>query len=368
MRVMIVVLGIALIGGFAAWGWRARRMSAPPPSAPPDVAGPVAFSGPTMGSTWIVRLLRLPPSRSAAEVQAAVQRVVDRVDQHMSTWKSASDLSRFNRSRTTDWFDVPEDVANVAGEARRVSAQTGGAFDVTVGPLVNLWGFGPEHPAGPFGTIPTDAAIDAAMQHVGYARLDVRAAPPALRKSDPALYADFSGIAKGYAADLVGRCLESMGISDYLVGVGGEMRARGNSTLGRPWRVGIETPTPGVRRILYRVELRNLSLSTSGDYRNYFDKDGRRYCHEIDPATGRPIAHGPASVSIAHTSGIYADAMATALMVLGTDKGYALAERLGVAAFFITRAGDHFETRATPQFQRLLIPAAESSPETAESR
>jgi FAD:protein FMN transferase len=315
----------------------------------------IALSGPTMGSTWMVRLPHLPAGASAEQVQSAVQAVLDRIEGEMSTYRAESDLSRFNQSRSAEWVPVPDNVARVAAIARAVSVQTGGAFDVTVGPVVNLWGFGPAQPAGGFGTIPSDAAINAARRHVNYRLLESRPVPPALRKSDPMVYVDFSGIAKGYAAELVGQRLEELGVCDYLVAVGGEMRARGRSHLGRPWRVGIETPTPGTRRVLYEVELKDLSLSTSGDYRNYFDKDGRRYCHEIDPATDRPVENPPASVSVAHASGAYADAMATALMVLGPEKGYALAERIGLPALFISREKDHFEAKATAQFRQLIL-------------
>jgi thiamine biosynthesis lipoprotein len=181
-----------------------------------------------------------------------------------------------------------------------------------------------------------------------------------VRKADPHAYVDFSAIAKGYAAELVGHRLEKLGIEDYLVLVGGEVHAKGISNEGRPWRVGIENPTPGVHRVLYTIELRGGSLSTSGDYRNYFDVEGRRYCHEIDPATGRPSTKNPASVSVADTSGAYADAMATALMVLGPDTGLALAKKLHLAAFFILRGKDHFETRSTPEFEKLLTVGPEN--------
>jgi thiamine biosynthesis lipoprotein len=319
-------------------------------------ASPLALSGPAMGSTWTVRLLKTPGSLSPDQVQAAVQEVLDRVESQMSTYRPNSDLSQFNRSRGTDWFSIPSDFATVANVAKHASEQSGGAFDVTVGPLVNLWGFGPDHPAGAFGSLPSDSMIDEARQHVGYQKLDVRLSPPAIRKADPLAYVDLSAIAKGYAAELVGHRLEELGAKDYLVLVGGEVRSHGVSRLGRPWRVGIETPTPGVRRVLYTVELKDQSLSTSGDYRNFFDAGGHRYCHEIDPATGRPSTRAPASVSVAHASGAYADAMATALMVLGRDEGYALAQRLNLAALFILRGDGHFETRVTPRFKALLIP------------
>lgn len=356
------ILGIVSAGLVAVAGVRAILVGHVAPNShavsPASFeAVPIALSGPTMGSTWMVRLPRLPAGVSADQARSTVQSVLDRIEGQMSTYRVDSDLSRFNQSRSTDWVPVPEDVARVAALAEEVSEQSGGAFDVTVGPLVNLWGFGPEHPAGPFGTIPPDAMIDAARRHVGYRLLESRQSPPALRKSDPLVYADFSGIAKGYAAEQVGRRLEALGARDFLVAVGGEMRARGVPRLGRPWRVGIETPTPGAHRVLYEVDLADGgSLSTSGDYRNFFDRDGRRYCHEIDPSTGRPVEHAPASVSVAHASGALADAWATALMVLGPEKGCAVAERLGLAAMFITRGDQRFEMNATPQFRSLLAP------------
>jgi hypothetical protein len=188
---------------------------------------------------------------------------------------------------------------------------------------------------------------------VGYKLLHVRLSPPALKKDNPLVYVDLGGIAKGYAAQAVGDALESHGVRDYLVAVGGELRAHGLSSSGHPWRVGIETPTPDVRRIFYSLELKNASLSTSGDYRNFFEINGTRYCHEINPKTGRPIPAGLASVSIVHPSGTYADAMATALMVLGPQEGMDFARGRGLAVFFIMRQSDHFETLSTPEFDQL---------------
>jgi thiamine biosynthesis lipoprotein len=188
-----------------------------------------------------------------------------------------------------------------------------------------------------------------------------------LRKSDPQVYVDLSAIAKGYAAELVSRRLDALGLSDYLIAVGGEMRVRGLSPQGQAWRVGIETPTPGTRRVLCRVALSAGSLSTSGDYRNYFEKDGRRYSHEIDPATGGPSTRAPASVTVADASGAYADAMATALMVMGPDEGYALARKLGLPVLFITRGTGEFHMRATPQFERMMLAGAETAPATNRS-
>lgn len=328
----------------------------------PLESGPVALSGPTMGSTWLVRLRRLPANCSSEQMQAAVQEVLDDVDGQMSTYKPGSALSGFNRSRSTDWIAVPDDLARVADMARFVSEQSGGAFDVTVGPLVNLWGFGADHPAGKFGEIPPPTMVAEARRHVGYRLLEVRLSPPKLRKADPLVYVDLSAIAKGYAAELVGRRLDALGATDYLIAVGGEMRSRGLSPLNQPWRVGIETPAPGSRRVLYRVELRAGSLSTSGDYRNFFEKNGRRFSHEIDPATGEPTTRAPASVTVAHPSGAHADAMATALMVLGPDEGYRLALKLDLPALFILRGEREFTAKATPRFQEMMLGGPETTP------
>jgi thiamine biosynthesis lipoprotein len=334
------------------------------PNPDSNPSGPIAVSGPTMGSTWLVRLRRLPAGISPGQVQAAVQEVLDRVEGQMSTYKPDSDLARFNQSRTTDWVAVPDDLAIVVDMARRVSQQSGGAFDVTVGPLVNLWGFGPEHPTGPFGSIPPPAMLAEARRHVNYRLLEARLSEPAIRKGDPMAYVDLSAIAKGYAAELVSRRLDALGAGDYLIAVGGEMRARGFSPLGQPWRVGIETPTPGVRRVLCRVALPAGSLSTSGDYRNFFDQNGRRYSHEIDPATGEPTTRAPASVTVADASGAYADAMATALMVMGPDTGYALALKFGLPVLFILRGAEEFQIRATPEFEKLMIDGPATAPTT----
>jgi thiamine biosynthesis lipoprotein len=326
------------------------RAPSPPNAEPP----PTSFSGFTMGCTWSVKLARPP----AADLQSSIQSLLDRLNAQMSNYLPDSDLSRFNACPSTDWQPAPPDLANVVAQSLQISAQTHGAFDITVAPLVNLWGFGPQ-PAGlRLGHVPTDTEIAAACAHVNYQHLHARPNPPALKKDDPALQIDLGGIAKGYAADAVAAHLDSLGIADYLVTIGGEVKAKGLSPSGRPWQIGIETPTPDVRRVLLTLPLRDLALSTSGDYRNFFTVNGRRYCHEINPLTGRPIDPdtSPASVSVAHPSATYADAYATALIVLGPNEGHALANKLHLRAIFILRARDHFDSRPTPEFQLLTNP------------
>jgi thiamine biosynthesis lipoprotein len=331
----------------AAVAWVALR-----PTAPSDEQ--ITIGGNTMGGTWSVKLRRLPPDMASAELQSRLQVRLISLEGAMTTYTHASPVTRFNECRGTDWFDVPRELADVVAAAQEVSQQTGGVFDVTVSPLVNLWGFGPESRGVRKGEIPSDTAIAAARTHVGYAKLHVRANPPALRKDDPDLAIDLSAIGKGYAAGKLAADLDALNVSDYLIAVGGELRAKGSSAPQHGgWPVGIEVPTPDTRRILQSIDLRDAGLSTSGDYRNFVDLAGRRYSHEIDPRTGRPVTGDLASVSVVHPDSACADAMATALFVLGPDEGYALATRLDVAALFVTRGHDAFATRATPAYRRL---------------
>ncbi|MDB5296469.1 MAG: rane-associated lipoprotein involved in thiamine biosynthesis [Phycisphaerales bacterium] len=309
-----------------------------------------------MGGAWSVKLARPLDAAAAGRLAADVQAVLDALENQLSTWRPRSDLSRFNASPSTDWFSVSPDLAAVVVEAQRASADTDGAFDVTVGPLVNVWGFGPRRPTTGPARVPTADAVESARADVGYALLEGRTSPPAMRKGRPSAYVDLSAIGKGYAADRVAAALDAAGVADYLISVGGEVRARGSSALGKPWRVGVEVPTPDVRRVLRRVELRDAGLSTSGDYRNFFDAGGHRYAHEIDPRTGRPVENGVASVSVVDASSARADALATALFVLGPDAGMALARSRALAAMFVLRGADRFDVRTTPEFERLLLP------------
>lgn len=312
----------------------------------PRGSAPPTFEGSAMGSNWSVKVDGIPPDQRADQLCMDVASLLEKLEQQMSNYRPMSDLSRFNQSRSTDWQPVPRDLAEVISIAQDVSEQSGGAFDITVAPLVNLWGFGPERRGVRLGQLPADAEIADARSHVGYAKLQVRLDAPALKKSDPLLMIDLGAIGKGYAADRVADLLASRGATDFLVTIGGELRAR-----GRPRHVGIETPTPDTRRIFQALDLADgQSLSTSGDYRNFTDLNNHRYCHEIDPHTGRPIDTSLASVSVLNESGARADAWATALIVLGPTEGPRLAQRLHLNALFISRAGDHFAAQRTSAF------------------
>ncbi|MGB5606209.1 MAG: FAD:protein FMN transferase [Gammaproteobacteria bacterium] len=309
----------------------------------------VEITGPTMGTYYSVKIADPPGQVQTTTVREIIESALDNVSRGMSTYDKTSELSRFNASRETGWIPASTELLTVLREALHISALSDGAFDVTVAPMVDLWGFGPVDTGD---RVPTEEEIRAAAASTGYTRLSIRSTPPALRKDHPDTRIDLSSIAKGYAVDVLAEQLEALGISNYLVEIGGELRGKGHNRRGEQWRIGIETPSTGKRMVYTVVAIDDIAVATSGDYRNYFEQDGRRYSHTIDPVTGRPITHKLASVTVVGRSTMQADAMATALMVLGPDKGYALAEREGLAACFIIRGAHGFTDRQTTAFSR----------------
>jgi thiamine biosynthesis lipoprotein len=288
----------------------------------------LSLSGATMGTSWSVQISRPPEALDPDALLADITETLARVNDRMSTYDPDSELSRFNAEDGDGWFAVSPELVALAEQARRVSERSGGAFDVTVGPLVNLWGFGPEVKAD---QIPDQADIDAALGRVGWRKVETRAQPPALRKAASDVYVDLSAIAKGHGVDRVADLLAEAGIEHYLVEIGGELRGRGLNAAGEPWRIAVERPDVDRRAVLTVVALRDRAMATSGDYRNFFELDGRRYSHTIDPATGRPVDHQLASVTVLAERCADADAWATALLVLGPERGGALADELGLA-------------------------------------
>jgi thiamine biosynthesis lipoprotein len=349
MRNILPFLGIAVLAtGVVAWKHLEGNGATGSPSSL------IQIGGMTMGGTWSLKLPAIAGNETPEQLQTHIAKVLEDLEEQLSTYRESSNVSRFNHYRGTDWFAVPKETAEVIVIARKVSEETDGAFDITIAPLVDLWGFGPRRKsAGVTQTfsMPTDLEIAKAKAHVNFRHLEIRLEPPALRKSDAELTIDLGGIGKGFAADRVSTLLDQLGQKDYLIAIGGELRAQGRSVNNWPWRVGIETPTADIRRIFRELQLRNGSLSTSGDYRNFVERDGRRFCHEINPATGRPIHSVLASVSVVHASGAYADAIATALIVRDPEDGFALAARLNLKALFISRGDGKFDTRATSAFE-----------------
>jgi FAD:protein FMN transferase len=303
------------------------------------------YEGQTMGTYYAVT------AQCRVDVGAAIEEELRLVNAEMSTYLPDSALSRFNDAPSGEWVPVPAPVAEVVAVADALSRESGGAFDVTVGPLVNLWGFGPPEVRGP----PSPEAVAEVMERVGFQRLEVRRDPPALRKQTD-LYVDLSAIAKGHGVERVMARLQEQGCESVLVDIGGDVGGRGSSPAGQAWRIGVEVPDPArygnVQRI---VRLTNSSIATSGDYRTFMDADGQRYSHTIDPTTGYPVTHGLASVSVIHPSPTWADGYATLLNVLGAEEGMAFARTQGLAAMFIVRGETGFEERYTPAFESALL-------------
>ncbi|MGE3772666.1 MAG: FAD:protein FMN transferase, partial [Gammaproteobacteria bacterium] len=303
------------------------------------------LAGDTMGTHYRVNVVA--PRHSEQDLQAGIEQRLDEVDAAMSTWRADSELSRFNAQAVTDWVAVSPALHVVLQTAAAISEITDGAFDVTVGPLVNLWGFGPDRrPSAP----PADTALAAARARVGHRLLHLADAPPRVRKDRGDVYVDLSAIAKGYAVDRVADWLAATGYRDFLVEVGGEIRSRGRRADGSPWQVGVAWPDAGSADVARVLPLGDTALATSGDYRQYFEFAGRRYSHEIDPVTGRPIAHALASVTVLDAACMRADALATGLLVLGPERGPALARRLGISALFLVHRESGFQSITTGAF------------------
>ncbi|NIO10979.1 MAG: FAD:protein FMN transferase ApbE [Deltaproteobacteria bacterium] len=311
----------------------------------------IRISGPTMGTTYSVKLRNLPSGLDPDSLQRQIERILERINGSMSTYLEDSELSRFNRQVSTDWIEVSSETLEVINAAMQTSKMTDGAFDITVGPLVNLWGFGPHRRDN---GIPSEAHIRAALNKVGYDKIHTRTTAPAIRKDHPKTEVDLSAIAKGYAVDQITEHLEKTGVFDYLVEIGGELRAHGMNANGTPWTVGIEKPISSQKVLHKVVQLTDQAMATSGDYRNFFKYKGNRFSHTIHPRTGRPVEHQLASVTVIGPSSMIADALATGLNVMGPEIGFELAEREKIAALFIIREGDSFRTRATAAFAEVI--------------
>jgi FAD:protein FMN transferase len=309
------------------------------------------LSGPTMGTYYSVKVVFPPAGPPPEDLQQGVTHVLAQTVDLISTYKESSELSRLNRNPSTDWIPVSHALLSVITEGERLSALSDGAFDITVGPLVNVWGFGPDVKKD---EVPSHEAVAAARERVGYQKLQLRTSPPAVRKQRGDVYIDLSALGEGYGADRVAAYLDARGISDYMVAVAGAIRVKGRNANGSPWRIAIEEPTPESRTVSRIMHLTNAGLSTSGDYRNFFSKGGQRYSHEIDPRTGMSVARRLASVTVVRKTAMEADGLATALMVMGDGKGTALAKREGIAAFFILRENKGFRSQSMAGFRRYL--------------
>jgi len=280
-------------------------------------------------------------------VALELQQTLDRVNELMSTYIPSSEVSLFNETEPGQWFILSPETFDVIDRALYWCELSEGAFDITVSSLVNLWGFGPDYRAS---EKPDPTAIDAGLKQVGCDHIHLDESQFRIRK-DRDLAVDLSAIAKGYAVDLLADYLESVQVVDYLVEVGGELRVSGAKPGSESWKIAIESPVADTRSVERVLGLENVAVATSGDYRNYFEEDGIRYSHTIDPATGYPISHNLASVSVLTDNCMDADALATSFMVMGPEKALEFANQHQLAIFMIVKAGDTFTEQASELFE-----------------
>ncbi|WP_102797492.1 FAD:protein FMN transferase [Bowmanella denitrificans] len=331
-----------LLGGSILWLLLCLLLACTP--APSETA----LSGKTMGTTYHIKFVN-HQGLDEQQLQADIDAALALVNKQMSTYDPDSELSRFNQWQSSEPFPLSAQTLSVMREAKRLGQISAGKLDVTVGPLVNLWGFGPkarpEH-------VPEQQVIDAAKAQTGLEKLHLHA--DSASKSQPDLYVDLSTIAKGYGVDVVADILDDRGLHDYLVEIGGEMRLSGQKANGSAWRVAIEKPLSGERAVQQIISVGNNAVATSGDYRNYFEENGVRYSHLIDPTTGYPIQHNLVSVTVVHPSSMTADGLATAINVMGAEQGVAFATEHKLAVLLITREKDGFKAYNSPEFEPFL--------------
>jgi thiamine biosynthesis lipoprotein len=308
------------------------------------------IDGGALGTTFNVSIVEPPETLDPEAVQGEILATLDRIDRLASTWRDDSELSILNADRSIDWIIVSPGFCSALESALELGRVTDGAFDVTVGPLVNLWGFGPN---GQVLEPPSDESIAAARERVGYSLIETDCGEGLVRKGHAEIYVDLSGWAKGLAVDEVAEMLAAQGLEDYLVEIGGEIRVSGHNSDNANWALAVEAPSTSQRIPHAIVRVTDTSVATSGDYRNYFEHGGTRYSHTIDPRSGRPVTHDLAAVTVVHESAAYADALATALLVLGPQDGPALAQRLEIAAYFLIRSESGITEIASPEFDRI---------------
>jgi thiamine biosynthesis lipoprotein len=309
----------------------------------------ILLQGRTMGTTYNIKVVSTIEKVELLNLQQKIDAVLKQVNQEMSTYIPDSELSRFNQNPSTEAVEVSVGLARVMKESIRLGKLSGGKLDVTVGPLVNLWGFGPEQRAE---KVPSAELLSKARARIGLQHVSLQ--DNKLSKSLPELYIDLSTVAKGYGVDVVAELIEANGISNYLVEIGGEMRLKGFKHTGELWAIAIEKPLTTERSVQQVIIPKDNAVATAGDYRNYFEVDGVRFSHIIDPETGKPINHKLVSVTVIAPSSMTADGLSTSMMVMGMEKGMAFASENNLAALFISKTENGFDERFTVKFKQYL--------------
>jgi thiamine biosynthesis lipoprotein len=307
-----------------------------------------SFGGPTMGSSYSIKYVRHAGLPGVAQVQPEVEQILTDIDRQMSTYRHDSDIERFNALPANSCQTMPAAVLELVRVGEQLSSQSEGSYDLTVEPLMNLWGFGPQ---GREEKVPSAAALAETLQRVGYRHLRIDG--DRLCKDAP-VEVDFNSIAAGYAVDTIATRLEAMGIHDYLAEATGELKARGSKLDGSAWRIALEEPRDDQQVVERIIQVDGYGVSTSGDYRNYFQQDDRRYSHTFDARSGAPVLHNLASVTVIDPRTVMADGLSTLLLILGPEKAWDFAEKHQIGAFFVIRADTGFVTRTSAAFDRLV--------------
>ncbi|MGK2946832.1 MAG: FAD:protein FMN transferase ApbE [Candidatus Malihini olakiniferum] len=312
----------------------------------------ISLTGKTMGTYYSVKISGELP-KNHTQLQQEIDVLLEQANNDISTYREDSTLSRFNRYQGSDPQSISGGMADIILIAQRIGQATENAMDITISPLVNLWGFGPQKQLV---TIPTHEQINQARKSVGLQHLTLinNSKGEWLQKDLPSLCVDLSTLGEGYGADLLAQLMTCKGITNYLISVGGAISSRGVNNRGMPWRVAIQKPTDSENSVQAALNLNGYSCSTSGSYRNYFEQDGKRYSHVIDPSTGQPINHTLVSATVIAKNALEADGWDTGLMVLGAEKALKVAKRNGLAVYLIIKTGSEFKTVMTPQFQAFL--------------
>ncbi len=308
------------------------------------------LSGNTMGTTFNITLVAPGTDVDLDALRERVYKKLEQIEDIASTYRDDSELSRFNRNLSIDWIDVSHEFCDMVDAALAVGKATHGAFDITVAPLVDLWGFGPRESNF---EVPTDEAITAALADVGIDQLEADCLQPAIIKTSATATVDLSGWAKGYAVDQIARVLDRQRLDNYLVEIGGELRVSGHNAEQKKFAIAIEKPNENKSMEYFMLRASDVAVATSGDYRNFFEDAGKHYSHIIDPRTGRPVSHALTGVTVVSKTTAFADAMATALLVLGPEDGFALAEELDLAAYFLVRTDNGTTEKSTSHFEQL---------------
>ena len=303
------------------------------------------LNGKSMGSYYAIVIDGASEAEGPA-IQEKIEAVLKDVNRQMSTWDSESEISKFNQALGAEWFPASPGFVEVVQESIRLNRLTDGAFDPTVAPLIDLWGFGAKKPKA----FPVEEAIQKAKSQIGMQFIEVKLDPPSIRRTREGVTLTLSAIAPGHASDRIAELLKSLGFPSHSVDIGGEIRTGLGKANGTKWRLGIESPFGEIQRV---VECTERSIATSGNYRNFFEYKGVRYSHTIDPATGRPVPNPPASVSVLCDSCMTADGLATSLMVMGTEKGIVFSRKNGLSVLFLDVIdGETIVENSTGEFQQ----------------